>query len=399
MPDFPPPVIVVAPDSFKGSISAAGAAAAMTRGARFAFGPDAEMIEIPMADGGEGTLDALLAAWGRPPLLVPATDALGRAKTARYGISADGRTGIIEAAEGNGLPDVSDVPLQPLRADSYGVGTIARSLLDEGVEEILLCIGGSASTDGGTGLLSALGVRFLEACGTPVAPGGGGLAKISTVDAAGLHPRATAVKWRVAVDVANPLCGSHGAAAVFGPQKGAGPEDVALLDAGLANLARVLAALRPDADPDTYLATPGFGAAGGLPLALVALLGAETVPGAELVADAVGLQAALARADVILTGEGCLDTQSLGGKVVDAVRRLAPAASPLVVVAGTVRLSAAECRDAGITTAVSLARGPATLEELTEDAELLIEDAAARACSGLAAAGRSPRRFGLAKHA
>ena len=155
----------------------------------------------------------------------------------------------------------------------------------------------------------------------------------------------------------------------------------------------------PDMDPDTYLATPGFGAAGGLPLALVALLGAETVPGAELVADAVGLQSALARADVILTGEGCLDTQSLGGKVVDAVRRLAPAASPLVVVAGTVRLSAAECRDAGITTAVSLARGPATLEELTEDAELLIEDAAARACSGLAAAGRSPRRFGLAKHA
>ena len=375
----------------------------MARGARFAFGVDAEIIEIPMADGGEGTLDALLAAWGRPPLLVPATDALGRAKTARYGISADGRTGIIEAAEGNGLPDVSDVPLQPLRADSYGVGTIARRLLDEGVEEILLCIGGSASTDGGTGLLSALGARFLDAAGTPAPPGGGGLAEIRSVDTSGLHPRAAAVKWRVAVDVANPLCGEHGAAAVFGPQKGAGPDDVELLDAGLANLARVLTGLRPAAASnnrsDTYFTTPGFGAAGGLPLTLVALLGAETVPGAQLVGDAVGLQAALARADVVLTGEGCLDTQSLGGKVVDAVRRLAPAASPLLVVAGTILLSAAQCRDAGITTAVSLARGPATLEELTADAEHLIEDAAARACAGLAAAGPAARRFGHAQPA
>lgn len=375
----------------------------MARGARFAFGAAARIIEIPMADGGEGTLDALLAAWRCPPLFTAATDALGRPKTARYGVSADGLTGIIEAAEGNGLPDVLDVPLQPLRADSYGVGTIAGHLLDEGVEEILLCIGGSASTDGGTGLLSALGVRFLDATGNPVAPGGAGLGAIHTVDVSGLHPRATAVKWRVAVDVANPLCGEQGAAAVFGPQKGAGPEDVKLLDAGLANLARVLTDFRPPVEsngrPGTYLTAPGFGAAGGLPLSLVALLGAETVPGAELVSDAVGLRAALAHADVVLTGEGCLDTQSLGGKVVDAVRRLAPSASPLVVVAGTVQLSAAQSMEAGITVAVSIARGPATLAELTANAELLIEDAAARACCGLAFLPGTERSFGLTESA
>ncbi|MCQ1999851.1 glycerate kinase [Arthrobacter zhaoxinii] len=405
MPNSRPPVVVVAPDSFKGSVSAAGAAAAMARGARLAFGAAAEIVELPMADGGEGTLDALLATWHRPPLSTATTDALGRPKTARYGSSADGRVGIIEAAEGNGLPDVSDIPLQPLRADSHGVGTIAKRLLDDGAEEILLCIGGSASTDGGTGLLTALGARFLDAAGNPVAPGGGGLTSICSVDTSGLHPRAATVQWRIAVDVDNPLCGQRGAAAVFGPQKGAGPADIELLDAGLANLARILADLaagtRPPAEDKSgrqgppYLSTPGFGAAGGLPLALVALLGAETVPGAELVADAVGLDAALARADVVLTGEGCLDTQSLGGKVVDAVRRLAPASAPVLVVAGTVQLSAAQCREAGITAAVSIARGASTLPELTAAADILIEDAAAHICSVLAFDSAAPRSLGL----
>ncbi|MGJ9404116.1 glycerate kinase [Arthrobacter sp. KK5.5] len=396
MPTTRSPIVVVAPDSYKGSASAAEAAAAMARGARAAYGPDAEILEVPLADGGEGTLDALLASWMREPIMVPAADALGRPRTASYGVSADGKTGIIEAAEGNGLPHVSDVPLQPLRADSHGVGLIARRLLDDGVGEILLCIGGSASTDGGTGLLTALGARFLNETGSPVAPGGAGLADVRSVDLSGLHPRAAAVRWRVAVDVDNPLCGDRGAAAVFGPQKGATPSDIALLDAGLENLAGVLAGRTTEsaAGAEPFMATPGFGAAGGLPLSLVALLGAETVPGAELVADAVGLRAALARADVVLTGEGSLDAQSLGGKVIDAVRRMAPASSAVVVVAGTVQLTALQCREAGITAAVSIARGAATLPELVADAEALIEDAAAHLCSALAHPLNSPRAFG-----
>ncbi|MGG5752198.1 glycerate kinase [Zafaria sp. Z1313] len=388
------PRILAVPDSFKGSVSAAEAAAALARGARAVFGAGARIRELPFADGGEGTLDALLAAWGTPALTVAASDALGRPREARYGISSDGRTGLIEAAEGNGLPHVADVPLQPLRADSHGVGLIARRLLDDGVGEVLLCIGGSASTDGGTGLLRALGARFTDDAGAEVPPGGAGLARIAAVDLEGLHPRARGVRWRIAVDVENPLCGERGAAAVFGPQKGAGPGEVEALDAGLARFARVLArhggldghAGDAEVEASGFLEAPGFGAAGGLPLALVALLGAETVPGAELVGDAVGLRGALATADIVLTGEGSFDEQSLGGKVVDAVRRHAPEAASVVVIAGTVRLSAAACRRAGITAALSIARGPAELAALQADAAELIEDAAAQACALLAPA-------------
>lgn len=372
----PPPVIVVAPDSFKGSASAAEAAAAMARGARAVAGPHARIVELPMADGGEGTLDALLAVWGTGPLTVHTADALRRQCTARYGISADGSTGIIEAAEANGLPQVSDVPLRPLDADTFGVGLVAAHLLDAGVEEILLCIGGSATTDGGTGLLAALGVRFLDATGNNVRPGGGALSSVTRIDASQLHPRAAAVSWRIAVDVDNPLCGPRGAAAVFGPQKGAGPDDVATLDAGLAHLARVLGA-------ELVAAAPGCGAAGGMPLGLSALLGAEMVPGAELVSTAVGLAAAVEDADVVLTGEGRLDSQSLGGKVVDAVRRTAGTGTRVVVIAGAVQLDAAACRAAGLTAAFSIAPGPADLAGLQADAVRLIEDTAAQACAAL----------------
>jgi glycerate kinase len=383
-----PPVVIVAPDSFKGSLSAAHAAAAIARGARAVLGPDAEIVELPLADGGEGTLDAILAFWGREPLAIRVADAIGRQRDARYGISADGSTGVIEAAEANGLPHVSDVVLQPLRADSHGVGEIAAELLDAGAREILLCIGGSASSDGGMGMMSALGVRFLDAAGRAVEPGGAGLAEIRSIDVSALHPLAAGTYWRVAVDVDNPLVGPRGAAATFGPQKGADVDDIAVLDAGLANLAHVLA----DAvglPAEELLQRPGFGAAGGLPLALVALLGAELLSGAELVGDAVGLPDALARADMVITGEGRLDEQSLGGKVVDAVRRLAPATAPVVVIAGTVALTAAQCRDAGITAAFSIARGASTLGDLVATAEDLLEDAAAHACAALTARSTS----------
>ncbi|WP_022873507.1 glycerate kinase [Nesterenkonia alba] len=374
--------IVCAPDSFKGSASAGEAAAALAAGAQQVFG-QAEIIQLPFADGGEGTLDALLEAWGSQAETVEVVDAIGRPTTARFGRSPDGRTAIIEAAEGNGLPAVSDVPLQPRRADTYGVGLIAAAALQTGAEEILLCIGGSASTDGGTGLLTALGAQFLDAAAAAVAPGGEGLSRIASIDLTGLHPRAREVRWRIAVDVDNPLTGPRGAAAVFGPQKGADEHDVVALDAGLTHLSGVLAEHTGTA-ADDLRTRAGFGAAGGIPVTLVSLLGAEVVPGSTMVAEAVGLAEALTGADIVLTGEGRLDSQSLAGKVVDAVSSRAPEDAAVVVICGGLQLSPAECRAAGITAAFSIADGPADLARLQARAAQLIEDTAAHACHLLA---------------
>ena len=375
------PTIVCAPDSFKGSAGAPAAAAALARGARQAF-PAATITELPFADGGEGTLEALLAVWGTPARTVDVVDALGRPTTARYGLSDDGRTAVIEAAQANGLPQVSDVPLDPERAGTYGVGLIAAQVLNDGVDEILLCIGGSASTDGGAGIVAALGAALTDSAGEPIAPGGGGLSGLAAVDASGLDPRARTVSWRIAVDVDNPLTGPRGAAAVFGPQKGADAATVTRLDDNLAHFAEVLGS--------EHAATPGFGAAGGIPLALTALLGAEVVPGSRMVAEAVGLTEALAGADLVLTGEGSFDSQSLGGKVVAAVRDHSPASASIIVVAGRVGLTPAECREAGITAALSIAPGPADLPELSARAEELIEATAAHACA-LVAAGHQQK--------
>lgn len=371
--------IVCAPDSFKGSVTAAQAASAMAAGAREIF-DDAEIVELPFADGGEGTLEALLAVWGQDAQTVQTLDALGRETTARYGLSASGGTAVIEAAEANGLPQVSDVALQPRRADTYGVGQLAAHLLDAGAEEILLCLGGSATTDGGTGILSALGVQFLNADGAPVPGGGGGLGEIARIDLSGLHPRARDVRWRLAVDVDNPLTGPRGAAAVFGPQKGADDDDVAALDAGLSHLAQILAETTGD-DAEHYRSAEGFGAAGGIPVSLVSLLGAEVVPGSTMVAEAVGLESALAGADLVITGEGRLDSQSLSGKVVDAVASRAPASAAVLVIAGAVQLSPRRCREAGITAALSIAPGAASLDQLQAEAQELIAHTAAHACA------------------
>ncbi|TKV28930.1 glycerate kinase [Arthrobacter sp. NamB2] len=392
--------IVLAPDSLKGSLPAAEAALAMSAGVRAAARrlghPEPAVVLAPLADGGEGTLDALLAAWEVEPRTTECHDAAGRARRARYAISQVPATGaeaapvsdpvtdprrqerlpvrgVLEAAEANGLPLVADIPLDALTATSYGVGEIAAQLLDDGAEEILLCIGGSATTDGGTGLLSALGARFLDADGDPLLPGGGSLTALASIDTSNLHPRALDVRWRIAVDVDNPLCGPRGAATVFGPQKGATPDDVVVLDHALSHLARVVEERTGVAMVDV----PGAGAAGGLPAVLVPFLGAEIVPGSALVADAVGLAGALAEADLVLTGEGSFDSQSLGGKVVQAVVATAPDTCAVVVIAGRVQLSAVQVQDAGLAGAFSLATGPMALEELIQGAASLMEDAAA----------------------
>lgn len=374
------PVIIAAPDSFKGSCAADVAAHAMLAGAREVFGEAADYVAIPLADGGEGTLDAMLAAWGVEAREVRVHDALGRPRMARYGLSADGVTAMIEAAEANGLPWVSDVQLRPLDADTFGVGELVLDALEHGAREILLSVGGSATNDGGTGMLRALGARFIGPDGAEVAPGATGLASVSHVEVAGLDPRARNARWRIAVDVRFPLTGPEGAAAVFGPQKGATPSDVTVIDRGLAHLAAVLAEAA-GVSPESYTAREGFGAAGGIPLTTVALLDAELIAGSDLVADALDLGERLAQATLVLTGEGQLDSQSVSGKVVDMVARTRPAGVPLVVIAGSVALAAEACRAAGITAAFSIAPGPVALDELVAVTPERIRDTAAQVAS------------------
>ncbi|MCW2289395.1 glycerate kinase [Leucobacter luti] len=402
------PIVVVAPDSLKGSCTAGEAAAALARGVRAVLGPTATVREVPLADGGEGTLDALIAAWDGRIVSIPTTDALGRAAIGRLGLHAPpplsrddersstprpaaasvraGALAIIETADANGLLAVSDVPQQALDADSFGVGTLVLAALDAGADELLLCLGGSATSDGGAGLLRALGARLLNAAGADVAPGARGLTELTTIDLTGLDQRARAASWRIACDVENPLTGPRGAAAVFGPQKGATEDEVVHIDAGLVRLTDALAPHSP-LRPDELRAQPGLGAAGGLALGPVALMGATLVPGAELVSTAVGLSAALADATLIITGEGRFDRQSFDGKVVSRVISDAPPGTPVVVIAGSVALSGTELRAKGVTAAFSIAPGPATLSELQSNCVELLSEAAARVCGVFIARG------------
>ena len=363
--------IAIVPDSFKGSASAGTVAHAMARGARAAAQASGRSVSIrtlPFADGGEGTLDAVLDAWATEARTVATTDALGRAVTARYGLSPDGATAIIEAAEANGLPAVSDVPLRPLDATTFGIGALVNQALDAGATDIVLCIGGSATTDGGTGLLNALGARFLDSEGTELPPCGGSLLDLASIDASGIDPRALAVSWKIACDVTNPLVGERGAAAVFGPQKGASGKDVEILDAGLRRLATVIG----EATGRELGEVPGMGAAGGLATSLAGFCEVELVPGWELVAQILNAREILGSADLVLTGEGRLDSQSLHGKVVNGVRLASRPETDVIVIAGSVQLSPEELANAGILAAHSIAPGPATLKELSEETEELV---------------------------
>jgi glycerate 2-kinase len=319
--------IVVAPDSFKGSISAAGAASALATGWRQER-PDDEVIELPLADGGEGTLAMLAAAdpgsqWHHVRVSGP-----GTAQVAAAWLEMDGNVAVVELATAAGLTLLSEPT--PLTAHSYGVGELIRNAIDAGARRVLVALGGSACTDGGTGALAALGARFLDAAGAQLPRGGGGLARLAAVDLTGLVPPPDG-GVSCLTDVRAPLLGPGGAAALFGPQKGASPADVAVLEDGLARLASLLGG-----DP----AEPGAGAAGGCGYGLAAGLGARLLPGAAELAVAAGLAAALASADLVITGEGQYDTTSEGGKVVGAVREIAAgmptAGIPVAVVAGRI---------------------------------------------------------------
>ncbi|CAJ48303.1 glycerate kinase, partial [Bordetella avium 197N] len=355
--------IVIAPDSFKECLSAPEAARAIERGVKQAC-PNAHTVLIPMADGGEGTVEAVLAARAGRRMRTQALDALGRSRQAHWGWLDDGGA-VIEMAAAAGLEGIAPAERDALAADTHGVGELILAALDQGAKTLMLGLGGSATTDGGCGMMRALGARFLDADSQELAPGGASLAHLARIDLDGLDPRLASLNVQVACDVNNPLCGPQGAAQVFGPQKGATPQQVVHLDAALARLADVTQALLGRDHRDT----PGAGAAGGMGFAALAFLRARFRPGAELVAELGGLAAALQNASLVFTGEGRMDAQTLRGKVPAGVARLAQQAGvPVVALAGSLGPGYEALHSAGIAAAFSLAPGPQTLEQALHSA-------------------------------
>nr|WP_245302559.1 glycerate kinase [Symbiobacterium terraclitae] len=363
----------MAPDSFKGSLTAVAAAEAMRQGVLDAL-PGADAIALPMADGGEGTVDALVAATGGRLVRTQVTGPLGDPVEAAFGLLGDGRTAAIEMAAASGLLLVPEDRRNPRVTTTYGTGELIRAALDVGVRRIIIGIGGSATNDGGVGMAQALGGRFLRADGTEVGRGGAALLELERIDLRGLDPRLARAELLVACDVDNPLTGPRGASAVYGPQKGAGPEDVALLDRALTRLADV-AARSLGRDPR---ASPGAGAAGGLGYGLMAFLGAELRRGIDLVMAANGLDRRLPGASLVITGEGRTDGQTLSGKVVLGVARAAARHGvPVVVLSGAVTPDADRLVEEGVTALFSTATGPMRLEEAMDRAGELLRRAAA----------------------
>ena len=329
------PLIVCAPNAFKGTLTAVEAAAAMARGVRRAL-PGAAAVEVPVADGGDGTLDVLLRAAGAGARVDAhrATGPLGVPVAARLGWTGPERA-VVELAEASGLRLLGATGLDALAATSRGVGDLLRAALGGGARHVVVGAGGSACTDGGAGLLAALGLRVLDGAGAEVGPGGGGLAAVARVDATGLDPWLAAARIEVAADTRATLSGPDGAARLYGPQKGASAEDVEALDAALQRWAGVLEA-DLGVDP-AHRDSPGAGAAGGAAYGLAAVAGASIVAGAALVCDAAGLDAALRDADLVLTGEGRLDPTTATGKAPHEVAlRAAAAGVPCVAIVGSV---------------------------------------------------------------
>lgn len=336
--------VVVAPDKFKGSATARQVAAALAAGIRRAA-PDWDVREVPVADGGEGTVDAALAA-GFAPFATTVAGPLGEPRRAT--IATRGDVAVVELAAASGIELLPPGVLAPLRATSRGTGDLIRCALDRGCRTILLGVGGSACTDGGAGMLAALGATLLDARGQRVPDGGGALPDVASVDLGGLDPRLGACRVILASDVDNPLLGPDGAVSVYGPQKGADAADRAVLEAGMRNWARLVGPSWADA--------PGAGAAGGVGFAALAALHARRRAGVEAVLELVDFEPALAGATLVVTGEGRLDEQSLRGKAPMGVLAAARAHGlPVLAVSGRCTLAAAVLRDAGFARSYALA--------------------------------------------
>ena len=340
--------IVIAPDKFKGSLAADRVAAAIAAGLRAEL-PTAELVTMPVADGGDGTVDAAVAA-GLERVPVTVAGPTGEPVTTSY--ARHGELAVVELAGACGLLRLPGGQLAPMAASSYGAGQVLAAALDAGARQIVFGVGGSASTDGGTGLLQALGAQVLDTRGDPLSRGGGALRDVAVLDLAGLHPGLRDCSVILATDVANPLTGPDGAAEVYGPQKGATPEQIIELESGLWRWAVVVTQATTGRD---WSRAPGAGAAGGVGFAALAVLGAEARPGIAVVLDLVGFEAALDGAALVITGEGSLDTQTLSGKAPAGVAAVAARRGiPVIAVAGRNLLTEAQLAAAGITAAYPL---------------------------------------------
>lgn len=364
--------VVAAPDSFKGSLIAQEAGQAIRRGILKAC-PDATVSVVPMADGGEGTLQCLIDATGGRLIPVPATDPLGEPVTASIGLLGDGVTCAIETAQCSGLYLIAPEQRDPLRTTTYGVGELIRAGLDLGCRRFLLGLGGSATNDGGAGLLQALGVRLLDRDGDPIGFGGGELSKLAEIRTDGLDPRLADSEFVIACDVDNPFVGPHGASHVFGPQKGASPADVLTLDANLLHFADLIEQTVNVSVHDA----PGAGAAGGLSGALLAFLNGKLRPGIEIVTETTRLEKEICDADLVITGEGRIDSQTARGKTPSGVARLAMRHGvPVIALCGSVGPGIEPLHAQGITAVFSIQNGPLTLEQSVSQTAALLEQTA-----------------------
>jgi glycerate kinase len=365
--------VLIAADKFKGSLTAVQVAERVTAGLR-RVAPQVEVESLPVADGGDGTVDAAVAA-GFERREVRVAGPLGDEVTAAYALRGD--TAVVEMAEASGLQRLPAGVFAPLTSSTYGSGELLRAALDAGARSIVFGVGGSATTDGGAGMLSALGARFLDAEGEPVAPGGGALSDVVTADLSGLDARlsSASVDFVLASDVDNPLTGPKGAPAVYGPQKGANPDDVATLDAALVHFAAVLEKAIGSKAAE-YAAAPGAGAAGGIGYGAL-VLGARFRPGIEVMLDVLGFAAALERATLVITGEGSLDEQTLHGKAPAGVAAAARAAGKEVVaVCGRLGLRPEALGKAGIRRAYPLTEVEPDIAKCIEDAGPILEKVA-----------------------
>ena len=374
--------IVIAPDSFKESLTALQVATAIEAGMREVW-PDATYVKVPVADGGEGTVQALIDALDGRRVTVRVTGPLGQPVDAFYGRAGD--LAVIEMAAASGLEGVPPDLRDPRTATSRGTGELILAALDAGARRFVLGVGGSATNDGGAGMLQALGVRLLDAAGNDIGPGGAALACLDRIDVAGLDPRVRAAEFRIACDVDNPLVGPRGASFVFGPQKGATPAMVEQLDAALAHYADII---RRDVGQD-IAQLPGAGAGGGIAAAMVVFLHGQLRPGIEIVTEAIGLDALVREADLVVTGEGRIDGQTVNGKTPMGVARVARRHDrPVVAIGGSLAADADAVHAHGIDVVVAAVARPCSVAEALAAAEDNLRRAARNLAAALALGAR-----------
>ncbi|MDR1891794.1 MAG: glycerate kinase [Oscillospiraceae bacterium] len=375
---------ITAFDSFKGTMSAVDACEQASGGIRAVF-PQAQVVTVPIADGGEGTADAFRHCLPGEEILEIVTSAVFAPIHARYTVMKDGKA-IIEVASAAGLPQAvaSGIPLNPMNTTTYGVGELIRGSLKHGCRELILGLGGSATNDGGVGILSALGARFFDGSGKKIRPTGGGLEKLARIDLSGLDPRLKECKITLACDVDNPLCGPEGASAVFGPQKGATPEQVKALDENLLRFAGLIEA----AGGRDVLSLKGGGAAGGIAAGLFGFLDVELKSGIDLLFETIGFETLLRGADLVFTGEGKMDLQSARGKAPAGVGKWAKAAGvPVVAVVGDVGDGYEAILDFGVKAVFSINHLAKPYPEIKARAYQDLKDTVENICRLLAAEG------------